>query len=312
MRLSVRPQHDATRPSGPEELYLDLLKNCLTRYIFGAFPRYHEHVPIGRWKRVVYPLIRKALATRDLVLARPEPYDPITRMQGGDWPPPREGETMIGLRGLENLQDCITDVLCRQIPGDVIEAGVWRGGATIFMRAVLKAYGDTNRIVWVADSFQGLPKPSSELYPADAGCTLWAVSEYASGLDEVKANFARYGLLDEQVRFLVGWFRDTLPTAPIERLAVLRVDASMYESTMDCLRHLYPKLSVGGYAIVDSYGGSKPCKAAVDEFRANYGITKEMRQVSRLAVCWQKSDGLVSYLQASQGEKGRAPVVSTA
>jgi O-methyltransferase len=98
----------------------------------------------------------------------------------------------------------------------------------IFMRAVLKAYGDTHRLVWVADSFQGLPKPDPTRYPADAGDTSWQSSYFRVSLDQVKANFARYGLLDNQVRFLVGWFRDTMPTAPIEQLAVLRIDADLY------------------------------------------------------------------------------------
>lgn len=303
----MQSQQDVKRPNSPEALYLELLKNCLTRYIFDAFPRYHEAVPIGRLKRGVYPLLRKALAARNLLLARPTPYDPIARAEGGDWPPPREAETLIGLRGLYHLEDCITDVLRRQIPGDLIEAGVWRGGATIFMRAVLKAYGDTTRSVWVADSFEGPPKPNPVLYPADASCRVCGVPEYAAGLDEVKANFARYGLLDERVRFLVGWFRDTLPTAPIERLAVLRIDASMYESTMDCFRHLYPKLSVGGYAIIDNYGRGKEVKKAVDEFRATHGITGEMRQANRTAVYWQKSGSIFSSLQESPGVRAASP-----
>src|SRR6266852_3543114 len=116
----------------PQQRYLNLLKDCLTRYSFDSFPRYHEPVPTGRLKRTVYSLVRKALTARDLVLARPTPYDPAKRAEGHDSPPPREAETMIGLKGLNNLEYCIKDVLRRQVPGDLLEAGVWRGGATIF------------------------------------------------------------------------------------------------------------------------------------------------------------------------------------
>ncbi len=163
------------------------------------------------------------------------------------------------------------------MPGDFIETGVWRGGASIFMRAVLKAYRDTTRTVWVADSFQGLPKPDAKRYPADAGDRHWSYSELAVPLEVVKANFARYGLLDDQVRFLVGWFRDTLPPglARSGRFAVLRLDGDLYESTMDALTNLYPKLSVGGFAIIDDYGAVPACKAAVEDFRAQQGITEE-------------------------------------
>jgi O-methyltransferase len=197
------PYADRPRPDRPEGLYLDLMKLCLTRYIFGD-------ASVG-------PRSDK-------------PLKPSTRANGRDWP--TEAETMIGLRRLDNLEECIIDVLRQGVAGDLIETGVWRGGATIFMRAVLNAYGDRTRTVWAADSFEGLPKPDPDAYPADEGDRHWQKAELAVSLDEVKANFRRYGLLDEQVRFLVGWFRDTLPSAPIERLAVLRLDGDMYESTM--------------------------------------------------------------------------------
>ena len=153
----------------------------------------------------------------------------------------------------------------------------WRGGATIFMRAVLKAYGVTDRYVWVADSFEGLPPPETGKYPHDAGDRLHEARELAVSLEEVKANFERYGLLDDQVRFLKGWFRDTLPAAPIERLAVLRLDGDMYESTMDTLVNLYPKLSEGGYAIVDDYGAIPACRQAVNDYRSANAITEKIR-----------------------------------
>jgi O-methyltransferase len=128
----------------------------------------------------------------------------------------------------------------------------------------------------VADSFEGLPRPDEQRYPADAGDTFWTQDWFIASVEEVSANFARYGLLDERVRFLKGWFKDTLPAAPIERLALIRIDGDMYESTMDVLQHLYPKLSPGGFAIVDDYGSVPGCKAAVDDYRREHGITEPM------------------------------------
>jgi O-methyltransferase len=191
---------------------------------------------------------------------------------------------------MQNLQECIIDVLQRGVPGDLVETGVWRGGATIFMRGVLKAYGETERIVWVADSFEGLPKPTPELYPADAEDKFYLASRVlAVSLEEVQSNFARYGLLDDQVRFLKGWFKDTLPTAPIERLALLRLDGDMYESTIIALRSLYPKLSLGGYVIVDDYEPGLPgCVRAVADFRAEQGITEKMELTGRSGAYWQR------------------------
>jgi O-methyltransferase len=196
---------------------------------------------------------------------------------------------MIGLRRLDNLQACIEDVLEQGIPGDLMETGVWRGGAAIFMRGVLKCYGVEDRVVWAADSFAGLPPPDPDRYPADKHQTLHRLSFLAVSLAQVQANFARYGLLDEQVRFLQGWFRDTLPRAPMKRLAVLRLDGDLYESTMEALVHLYPKLSVGGYLIVDDYAAVPACRQAVDDFRLAQGITEEMVPIDWDGVYWRRT-----------------------
>ena len=215
--------------------------------------------------------------------------DPELRETGQDWP--TDGETMIGLHRLDNLQHCVTDIVSMGVPGDLIETGVWRGGATIFMRAVLKAYGVTDRVVWAADSFQGLPRPRPEQYGHDAGDMLWSYDAAAVGLDEVKENFARYGLLDEQVRFLAGWFRDTLPNAPIERLALLRLDGDMYESTIVALEALYPKLSPGGYVIVDDYNAVAGCRQAVNDYRSAHGADEPLQDIDDSSVFWQRAAG---------------------
>jgi O-methyltransferase len=222
-----------------------------------------------------------------LFLYRPvDQATPAARADGRDWP--AEADTMIGLKRLENLQYCVTEVLRKKIPGDLIETGVWRGGASIFMRAILKMYGDQTRLVWVADSFQGLPKPDGR-YQQDAGDRHWESSHTLGvSLEQVQANFTRYGLLDEQVRFLIGWFKDTLPTAPIQQLAVLRLDGDMYSTTMDALRSLYRRLSFGGYVIIDDYGAIPNCKQAVDDFRAEYKITEHLLQIDWSGVFWEK------------------------
>ena len=196
---------------------------------------------------------------------------------------------MIGLKRLDNLQTCIEDVLVKGIPGDLMETGVWRGGAAIFMRGVLKCYAVEDRVVWAADSFAGLPPPDPETYPADNGQTLHTVSFLAVSLAKAQANFARYGLLDEQVRFLQGWFRETLPRAPMKRLAILRLDGDLYESTMEAFTHLYPKLSVGGYLIVDDYGAVPVCREAVHDFRQAQGISEKMVPIDGDSVYWRRN-----------------------
>jgi O-methyltransferase len=250
--------------AGPELLFLDLLKRCLTRTLFPDSSIIPGFTPT------------------------PAEYDPEKRLDGRDWP--AEAETMIGMARLENVQQCATDVLERQIPGDFVEAGVWRGGAAILMRAVLAAYGDRTRHVWLADSFQGLPQPDAERYPADAGDRHWELAPYLSvPLAVVQHNFQRYGLLDDRVRFLPGWFKDTLPDAPIETVAVLRVDGDMYESTFEVLTSLYSKVALGGYVIIDDYGALPNCQTAVHDFRGRFNIREEIRAIDWTGVYWQKT-----------------------
>lgn len=266
----------------PEELYLDLMKRVLTRT---GFVSYQLPIPRG-WRRLIYKPVRDLLHSwGGLQLVRQ--VDPEFRHIGGDWP--SDAETMIGMVRLNNLQACVTDVIKNEVPGDLIETGAWRGGASIFMTAALKAYGEKERTVWVADSFRGLPRPEDQTHAGDIADPLVKFRDLAVPLDVVKDNFRKYGLLNDQVRFLVGWFQDTLPSAEVDRLAVLRLDGDMYDSTMVALEALYHKLSVGGYVIVDDYSALPACKDAVDEFRAREGITDPLLPVDWAAVYWQRS-----------------------
>lgn len=254
----------------PKDLYLSLMKKCLTYLIYGE----------------VYLDVHTQAKQGEVDLIRPQTSDLQLRIEGHDWPD--LADTMIGLKRLDNLQSCVEDVLAKNVPGDLIETGVWRGGASIFMRAVLKAHSVKDRRVWVADSFQGLPPPNAEKYPADAGDAQHTVKFLAVSMEQVKFNFSRYGLLDDQVRFLKGWFRDTLPTVSDQQWAVIRLDGDMYESTMDALENLYPNLSVGGYIIIDDYGCFQSCRQAVHTYRDAHGIREEIRPIDWTGVYWKR------------------------
>lgn len=215
------------------------------------------------------------------------PYDAHTRELGGDWP--LVAHTMIGMKRLDNIHRCLEDVLQNDIPGDCIETGVWRGGATILMRAVLHAHGDKTRKVWVADSFDGLPPPNPAKFPADKGFDLSQERRLAVSVEQVQENFKKYGLLDQQVIFLKGFFCDSLPGAPIERLALLRLDGDLYESTIEALENLYPKLSIGGYVIIDDFGCIPVCAQAVNDYRELHQIQDPILWVDGTGVYWKKT-----------------------
>jgi O-methyltransferase len=279
-----------TRTTDATPLYLDIVKRSLT----GALAEDNDSILGGVRTAGSTSLKRRAanmaghLASRMKVeIVYKKPYDLKQRENGRDWP--ARAESMIGLRRMDNIQYCVQTVLDDDVPGDLIEAGVWRGGACIFMKANLVARGDTTRTVWVADSFEGLPPPNAALYPADTGDDLHTRGGLSVGADQVRRNFDRYGVLDDRVRFLVGWFKDTLPTAPIDTLSVMRLDGDMYESTIQAIEALYPKLSKGGFCIIDDFGShqSQAGLAVVDYRKAN-GIDEEIVDIDGFGAYWRK------------------------
>jgi|GEM_PF-193436 len=248
--------------SDPADLYLELMERCLTNSIYeDGFTDWREP-------------------------GTAKPFHDEMRRLGRDWP--QRAHTMIGRERLGSLRRAVDRVIAEDVPGDLIETGAWRGGASIMMRAVLKARGVADRRVFVADSFEGLPPPNVTEYPADEGDKHHEFPELAVSVEEVRANFAKYDLLDDQVCFLKGWFKDTLAVAPIERLAVLRLDGDMYESTMDSLTALYDKVSRGGFVIIDDYGCIEACRRAVTDFRLRNGISEPIVDIDGWGVYWRK------------------------
>lgn len=241
------------------QLYLSLMERCLLNTIY-------EDRPMDPWSG--------------------EAFRPELRQLGRDWP--SVAHTMIGYRRLNNFRTLIETAIQNKVPGDIIETGVWRGGACIMARAVLKAHNIDDRTVWVADSFEGLPPPDPR-FPADAGDNHHQWKQLAVSLEQVQENFRKYDLLDQQVKFLKGWFKDTLPNAPFTKLAVMRLDGDMYQSTIEAITALYDKLERGGFVIVDDYGAVPGCRKAITDFREQRNISDPIINIDDDGVYWQKS-----------------------
>jgi O-methyltransferase len=238
--------------------YIDLLKRCVTRTIF----------PDQRFEQDgTYRLL---------------PFDFDQRKYGWDWP--SEAVTMVGLERLSALERFVKELSADTVPGDLVECGVWRGGCSIFMKGLLRALGDDSRLVWLFDSFEGLPKP------ADASdCDLSMYNSYLGvSLEQVQENFRMFDLLDDRVRFVRGWFKDTLPVAQVGSIALLRLDAKMYESTMMALDSLYDRVSPGGYIVIDDYGAIPQCQQAVNDFRSRRGITNHIFLIDWTGAYWRE------------------------
>ncbi|MFE6136524.1 TylF/MycF family methyltransferase [Bacillus sp. NPDC057893] len=273
------------------QLYLELLKKTI---LFEIWLEYEPYLPASLhiskelpYEPVTVPLplfIKQYAENHNLKIIKPNVLK-SERQDGMDWP--RAAHSMIGRERMNQLHEALETVVRENIEGDFIETGVWRGGSCIFMNGFLQANNITDRNVWVADSFEGLPTPNIEQYPRDFGDYLHSFDYLRVSLEQVQENFRKYDLLNDQVKFLKGWFKDTLPSAPIEKIAIARLDGDMYESTMDGLVNLYDKVSTGGYIIIDDYG-LPACADAVTDFRNQRNLKAPITKIDVFGVYWRK------------------------
>jgi O-methyltransferase len=262
------------------ERYLDLVIDVVNGSVYGPQSVYTRVKPTS----VPGKAIGKLLALTPMAIQ----HVPASAYETGvDWPLPRPavGQSMIGRARLKNLFLAVETALREEISGDFIETGVWRGGACIVMKAVLVAHGITDRRVFLADSFRGLPAAD----PTDDAAHLHDDPTLAVSQAQVREAFERYGLLDDGVCFLEGWFSETLPPLKGTPWAVVRLDGDQYQSTRDGIENLYPDLSPGGFLIVDDYGTYEACQRAISEYRTANGITDEIVKIDDDGVYWRKS-----------------------
>ena len=223
--------------------YLELLKRALTNYLYLGGQ--------NSWESYCWTQLRSRYESSWSITPVCRPHTCLRKAQ------------------LDNLHDCIQTVLQEKIPGDFIEAGVYKGGAVIFMAGMLRSLGIEDRTVWVSDSFSGIPVTAKNENIEDF-VDQWK-DRFEASFEEVQANFRRYDLLDNRVMFLKGFFSDTLPKADFQSLAIARLDGDSYDSTMDALEGLYPRLSSGGYIIIDDWH-LPSCRQAVFDYRQAHDI----------------------------------------
>jgi hypothetical protein len=243
-------------------------------------------IPSPGYTAIVGDVLNKMFGRPFVPNERALGYNEMVRQHGLDWP--SRSFTMVGRKRLHNFRALIEAVIADAIPGDIVETGVWRGGASILARAVLQAYSVTDRRVVLADSFRGLPPPDADRFPADAGSDLYLQPDLAVSLEQVQENFRRFDLLDDQVKFVPGWFKDTMPNLDIAAIAVLRLDGDMYESTIDPLRFLYDRVSPAGFVIVDDYHIVPGCRQAVQDFCTSRSISPALIDIDGMGVYFRK------------------------
>jgi O-methyltransferase len=242
--------------------HLELLKKFIIRYDFDHQEYSWKQVKIFPGKlKVLLPLLR--ILPRNWTFAElVSPPDLESRRFGRDWP--LTAESMIGLLRMNQLHESLDVIRNENIPGDIVETGIWRGGTVIFAASYLSVYDMEDRKVFGCDSFEGLPEPDPK-FPIDSNDIHSTIDFLRVSLPEVEHNLRKYLVDSGRVKLVKGWFEQTLPTLPVNKISILRLDGDMYSSTIDALNALYAKVSVGGIVIIDDYC-LEGAKMAVHDF----------------------------------------------
>ena len=263
--------------------YLNLLKKALVNWLY---PEHELQIRYLQGAGVATDEITRNRYMRDIRMHETSNYRQLLDNKRQGYPTVL-AHTLIGLRRLHHLEYCARQLFADQVAGDFFEAGVCQGGALIFLRALQIALGESHRKTWGADSFQGLPAAET-LQDEGLNFTESAYPWLAISQQTVQEHFQRYELWDQHVQLIPGWFENSLPSLDVGPIALLRLDADLYKSTMDVLDNLYDKVSAGGFIIVDDYGAFTPCKIAIDEFRAARGISAPLQWIDWTGVFWRK------------------------
>ncbi|MGZ4716432.1 MAG: CmcI family methyltransferase [Acidimicrobiales bacterium] len=191
--------------------------------------------------------------------------------------------TTLGRVGLDALEAKLDLLQEDKVGGDLFECGTGRGGSAIFMRGYLDSREVIGRKVWVADRFRASPLVDADGQPEEAA----DFSDLLADLNIVRDAFHRFDLLDDRVRFLQGDYAETLPDAPVEKIALLRLGAGLGAEVADILDLLYARVAVGGIVLIEE--AHEPATAqAIADFRTALGVDEQLEQIGTFGTSWRK------------------------
>jgi len=191
--------------------------------------------------------------------------------------------TFSGIERVAALRQAVQYVVKHNIPGDIVECGVWKGGSMVVVSKTLIESNSTDRKLYLFDTFSGMTAPTQvdeDLRGADAShlleatrnvkdsASVWAVAP----LKSVKAVMQSAGYDPEKTVYVEGKVEDTIPAQAPAQIALLRLDTDWYESTYHELVHLFPRISVGGVLLIDDYGHWQGARRAVDQYLAEKNL----------------------------------------
>ncbi|HEY0905009.1 MAG TPA: TylF/MycF/NovP-related O-methyltransferase [Marmoricola sp.] len=208
--------------------------------------------------------------------------------------------TMVDHTKIQFLVEAVRYLERAQIPGAIVECGVWRGGSMLAAAHTLTRLGVTDRDLYLFDTYTGMTPPTesdiridenkhaSEFLNAKGpGPMAWSRPDrHVATLEDVQAGFAEVDYPAERIHYVVGKVEETVPDRAPETISILRLDTDWYESTKHELDHLYDRLAPGGVLIIDDYGTWKGSKDATDEFLDKTGEPLLLTRVhrSRIAI----------------------------
>ena len=184
--------------------------------------------------------------------------------------------TQTSLERVATLADAVEYVIGANVPGDLVECGVWRGGSSMAIALTLLRLGAGERRLWLYDTFGRMPEPGRHdrdyAGRAVSGHEESMLGESGLSLSDVQAAMRSTSYPEERISYVAGRIEDTIPASVPAEIALLRLDTDWYESTRHELEHLYPRLVRGGVLIIDDYGHYAGAREAVDEYFAGRPI----------------------------------------
>lgn len=202
--------------------------------------------------------------------------------------------TMTSAERIRGLHRALQTIHEEQIPGDIVECGVWRGGNIIIAKTALDSVKqsdtDHDRLYWAFDTYEGMTPPGDQ-DPAPAHAS-WQdpVVNCLSTFDEVQANFLTWAVWDDRIRMVKGPVETTLldPANTPNRIAILRLDTDWYASTKIELERLFARLVPTGFLIIDDYGHWSGCRQAVNEFFGEQFVQDNFEWLDNTGIMYRK------------------------
>jgi O-methyltransferase len=198
---------------------------------------------------------------------------------------PQQNRTKAPFERMQTVFSACKDVIENNVNGDLVEAGVWKGGLSATMGHLCELE-NKDRKVWAFDSFEGMsaPDPAKDLLDSESSagaCFIDSVQLHNFDLEDFKSTcFDMVGIQKNTINICKGWVNNTIPmfVDQIKEIAILRIDLDWYEPTKEILENLYPKVVNGGYIICDDYGCWRGARLAIDEYRDKHNIVSRLIQ----------------------------------